>query len=140
MASGIDSHLFGYIHKHLHIKRFGTGCIELWLFVEGRHGHTFGAAVNKLKRLTIFRMWAIPDMSGFPETYRIALTTSSRLQLLDCKGITLRIQRKNNSQRPDAAHWMYLKKQIQQKIEQAFSQITARIPKHIQAITQKVFF
>lgn len=56
-----------------------------------------------------------------------------------CEGIHLRIQRKSNSQRPDQPHWVYLKKHIRQKIEQAFSQITARFPKHIHAVTEKGF-
>jgi len=49
------------------------------------------------------------------------------------------VQRKKSSLRADAPHWVYLKKQIRQKIEQTFSQITARFPKHIHAVTAKGF-
>jgi len=57
----------------------------------------------------------------------------------ECEAIVLRMQRKKGSRRPDAPYWVYLKKQIRQKIEQAFSQITARFPKHIHAVTQHGF-
>jgi hypothetical protein len=49
------------------------------------------------------------------------------------------MQPKKGSRRPDAPYGVYLKKQIRQNIEQAFSQITARFPKHIHAVTQHGF-
>ena len=56
-----------------------------------------------------------------------------------CEQIYLRVQRKKSALRTDPPHWTYLKKQIRQKIEQTFSQITARFPKHIHAVTAQGF-
>jgi Transposase DDE domain len=53
--------------------------------------------------------------------------------------IELKVQRKSNSKRPDKPYEAAYKKMIRQKIEQVFSQITARFPKKIHAITEKGF-
>lgn len=57
----------------------------------------------------------------------------------DCEGITLQIQRRSNSLRPDPAWAVAYKKQLRQRIEQAFSQITMRFPKTIHAVTEAGF-
>lgn len=57
----------------------------------------------------------------------------------DCEGISLKIQRKRNSQRPDQAWEAAYKRALRQRIEQAFSQITMRFPKKIHAVTEAGF-
>ncbi|WP_338868634.1 transposase [Spirosoma sp. SC4-14] len=57
----------------------------------------------------------------------------------ECEEVNLRIQRKSNSQRPDQAWEAAYKKQLRQRIEQAFSQITMRFPKKIHAVTEAGF-
>ena len=57
----------------------------------------------------------------------------------DCEGISLKIQRKSNTQRPDQAWEASYKKMLRQRIEQAFSQITMRFPKTIHAVTEAGF-
>lgn len=57
----------------------------------------------------------------------------------ECEKIYLQVQRKSNSKRPDYAWATAYKKMIRQKIEQTFSQITARFPKKIHAVTENGF-
>ena len=57
----------------------------------------------------------------------------------DCEQITLKIQRKSNSQRPDQAWVAAYKKGLRQRIEQVFSHITMRFPKTIHAVTEAGF-
>lgn len=57
----------------------------------------------------------------------------------DCEQISLKIQRKKNSQRPDQAWEGAYKKMLRQRIEQAFSHITMRFPKTIHAVTEAGF-
>jgi len=57
----------------------------------------------------------------------------------DCEGITLRIQRKSNSRRPDQPWESSYKKSVRQRIEQVFSHITMRFPKKIHAVTEAGF-
>jgi hypothetical protein len=57
----------------------------------------------------------------------------------ECEGILLQIQRRSNSLRPDLAWVAAYKKQLRQRIEQAFSQITLRFPKTIHAVTEAGF-
>ncbi|MBC7571791.1 MAG: IS982 family transposase [Spirosoma sp.] len=57
----------------------------------------------------------------------------------DCEDVILKIQRKRNSQRPDPAWEAAYKKQLRQRIEQAFSHITMRFPKKIHAVTEAGF-
>ena len=53
--------------------------------------------------------------------------------------IYLQVQRKNNSQPGDQPWMSYLKKEMRQKIEQTFRQITRLFPKPIPAVTEKGF-
>jgi hypothetical protein len=57
----------------------------------------------------------------------------------ESEGILLQIQRRSNSLRPDLAWVAAYKKQLRQRIEQAFSQITLRFPKTIHAVTEAGF-
>ena len=57
----------------------------------------------------------------------------------ECEGIDLQIQRRSNSLRPDTAWAVAYKKQLRQRIEQAFSQITLRFPKTICVVTEAGF-
>jgi len=57
----------------------------------------------------------------------------------DCEQISLKIQRKKNSQRKDQAWEAAYKKSLRQRIEQAFSQVGMRFPKTIHAITEAGF-
>ncbi len=57
----------------------------------------------------------------------------------DCEGISLKIQRKSNSHRPDQVWESAYKKGLRQRIEQAFSHITMRFPKKIHAVTEAGF-
>ncbi|OIN56029.1 hypothetical protein BLX24_27175 [Arsenicibacter rosenii] len=57
----------------------------------------------------------------------------------DCESITLRIQRKSNSQRPDPVWEAVYKKTVRQRIEQAFSQVTMWFPEKIHAVTEVGF-
>jgi hypothetical protein len=79
------------------------------------------------------------DLPSGSELYADSAYTDYQLEdtYADCEQIYLRVQRKKSALRVDQPHWVYLKKQIRQKIEQTFSQITARFPKHIHAVTAK---
>lgn len=57
----------------------------------------------------------------------------------DCEQITLKIQRKKNSLRPDEPWEAAYKKSLRQGIEQAFSQVGLRFPKTIHAVTEAGF-
>ena len=57
----------------------------------------------------------------------------------ECEGISLNIQRKSNSHRPDQVWEIPNKKGLRQRIEQAFSHITMRFPKKIHAVTEAGF-
>ena len=58
---------------------------------------------------------------------------------LDCEGISLKIQRKSNSHRPNQVWQNTYKKGLRQRIEQAFSHITMRFSKKIHAVTEAGF-
>ena len=57
----------------------------------------------------------------------------------DCEKISLRIQRKSNSNRPDQSWEAAYKKGLRQQIEQVFNHITMRFPKKIHAVTKAGF-
>ena len=59
--------------------------------------------------------------------------------LLEAGGIRLQALRKKNSKRPLAACLEFLAQPVRQRIETAFSQITALFPKHIHAVTPHGF-
>lgn len=56
-----------------------------------------------------------------------------------CEQIQLQIQRRSNSKQPDQPWQAAYKKQMRQRIEQVFSQITMRFPKKIHAVTENGF-
>ena len=55
--------------------------------------------------------------------------------LQEAGGVILRAQRKKNSKRPLALCLEFLGKPIRQRVETTFSQLEARLPKHIHAVT-----
>ncbi|WP_080053876.1 hypothetical protein [Spirosoma aerolatum] len=57
----------------------------------------------------------------------------------ECEHIYVQIQRRSNNKRADQPWQAGYKKRVRQRIEQAFSQITLRIPKKIHAITEAGF-
>ena len=57
----------------------------------------------------------------------------------ECEQISLKIQRRKNSQRQDEPWESFYKKSLRQRIEQAFSQVGMRFPKTIHAITEEGF-
>ena len=79
------------------------------------------------------------DLPAGSEVYGDSGYTDYEQEDLYGEGIILKIQRKSNSQRPDQAWEAAYKKQLRQRIEQAFSHITMRFPKTIHAITEVGF-
>ena len=57
--------------------------------------------------------------------------------LLDCAQIVLQSQRKKNSKRPLAPWLEALGRPIRQRVETTFSQVEARLPRHIHAVTAR---
>jgi len=56
-----------------------------------------------------------------------------------CDQVFLKVERKSNSTRPDTPAARFLKKLYRKRIETTFSEITARFPKKIHAVTPKGF-
>lgn len=58
---------------------------------------------------------------------------------LEAEGIHLMIDRRSNSRRKDEPHVRFLKKAMRKEVETVFSEITARMPRSIHAVTQQGF-
>ncbi len=75
------------------------------------------------------------------EVYADSAYTHYELEDLykQCDQVRLLVERKVNSKRPDTAALQFLKKHWRKRIETTFSEITARFPGKIQAVTPQGF-
>jgi hypothetical protein len=71
--------------------------------------------------------------------YADAAYTDYRVEdlLFHTEGVHLAVQRKKNSKRADPPYRDFLKQHLRKGIETTFSQIKARFPRHIHAVTDK---